>query len=177
MNKKAIRNTAICYWSEEDETFVVESPLFETIAGIGVTEEDSWKVFDNLLDDAYEAYLEGRVPGYERPGRPAKGGVALNIDVKSETKELIKNLANDFQCSQGEIIDFLTFAYRKRNEHSDPYVQKKKQALSGEQLSAVFEKMHGLKVSIADLETSVSAIRGMPKRGRTKSGRKRTGRS
>src|SRR6516164_2602533 len=107
MNKRAIRNTSVCYWSGEDEAFVVESPLFETIAGVGGTEEDSWKVFDNLLDDAYEAYLEGRVPGYERAGRPAKGGVALNVDVKSETKELIKRLAADFHCSQGEIIDFL----------------------------------------------------------------------
>jgi hypothetical protein len=62
MNKEAIRKTAICYWSNEDKAYVVESTLFETIAGIGKTEKESKRVFDNLLDDAYQAYLEGRVP-------------------------------------------------------------------------------------------------------------------
>jgi len=116
MNKGTIRKTAICYWSKEDKAYVVESPLFETIAGVGKTEKESRKVFDNLLDDAYEAYLEGRVPSYEKAGRPAKGYTPLNIDVKPITKQFIKHLTDNFKCSQGEIIDFLVWAYQKQRE-------------------------------------------------------------
>ena len=91
----------------------------KVIAGVGTTEKQSRIIFDRLLDDAYEAYLEGRVPGYEKPGRPSKGSIALNVDVKPETKQLIKTLTDNFQCSQGEIIDFLVWSYQKQNENTD----------------------------------------------------------
>ncbi len=118
MNKEAIRKTAICYWSEEDEAYVIVSPLFESIAGVGTTKTASMKVFNDLLDDAYEAYLEGRVPGYDKAWRPTKGYIALNIDVKPDTKQFIKSLTDNFKCSQGEIIDFLVCAYQKQTENT-----------------------------------------------------------
>jgi predicted RNase H-like HicB family nuclease len=111
MNKVAISKTAICYWSEEDDSYVVESSLFETIAGVGDTPEDAFRVFDDLLDDAYEAYLEGRVPGYDKPGRPTKGYTSLNTDVRPETKATLRALSAQFGCSMGELIDFLLFYY------------------------------------------------------------------
>jgi len=163
MNKRAIRCTSICSWSEEDQTFVVESPLFETIAGVGASEKQSRKVFENLLDDAYQAYLEGRVPRYDKPGRPTKGGVAMNVDVKPETKQLIKELADDFQCSQGEIIDFFAFAYQKRHESMISSVGKRtSKDESSRQLRAALkrmrEKTHELEESIDYLEAEYPVV-------------------
>ncbi|MBX9880281.1 MAG: hypothetical protein K2Y22_17615 [Candidatus Obscuribacterales bacterium] len=114
MNKKAIAKTAVLYWCEEDECYLKESPLFDSVLGVGDTPQEAAKTFSDLLDDAYEAYLEGRVPGYSRPGRPAKGGVALNSDVRPETKKRIKEIAEDFECSTGEIVDYLLFTWEHR---------------------------------------------------------------
>lgn len=124
MNRKAIMATAVCYWSDENEGYVVISPLFESIAGTGDTKAEAMDVFENQLQDAYEAYLEGRVPK-DRPGRPSKNQVALNVDVNPETKETIKKLAASIDCSQGEVVDFLTLLYDKsmsnesRDEHGE----------------------------------------------------------
>lgn len=152
MNKKAIRNTAICYWSDEDECFVVESPLFETIAGVGLTKNDSMQVFENLLDDAYEDYLEGRVPGYDKPGRPAKGQVALNADVKPETKQLIKSLAKSFDCSQGEVLDYLAFAYEKHQKATaDPGAAEKANLLN------LSNQLRALNILVEQIQAELSS--------------------
>jgi predicted RNase H-like HicB family nuclease len=124
MNRKAIMATAVCYWSEENDGYVVISPLFESIAGTGDTKPEAMEVFENQLQDAYEAYLEGRVPK-DRRGRPSKNQVALNVDVNPDTKEMIKELAARIDCSQGEVVDFLTMLYDKtmsaesRNEQTE----------------------------------------------------------
>lgn len=115
MNRKAIKNTAVLYWCDEDECYLKESPLFDSVLGVGETPEEAERTFSDLLDDAYEAYLEGRVPGYTKPGRPAKGGVSLNSDVRPETKERVKEIAKQFDCSTGEVVDYLLFCV----EHSD----------------------------------------------------------
>ena len=112
MNKETIVKTAICYWSNDDDCFVVESPLEETVLGAGDTAAEAWQSFKNILSDTYEAYLEGRMPN-KRPGRPSKGGVPLNSDVKPETRDYIKALATRFGCSQGEVVDYITFFHEK----------------------------------------------------------------
>jgi predicted RNase H-like HicB family nuclease len=114
MNKNAIANTAITYWCKDDKCYLRESPLFDSVLGVGDTPEEAEQTFSDLLDDAYEAYLEGRVPGYASPGRPTKGGIALNSDVKPATKKKIKELAEKFDCSTGEVVDYLLFSF----EHS-----------------------------------------------------------
>jgi len=106
VNKNAIHNTAITYWSEEDDCFIVESPLMDSLMGAGDTPEDAQREFKDILSDAYEAYLEGRMTA-DRPGRPAKNLLALNTDVRIETRENIKELAKEKGCSQGEVIDYL----------------------------------------------------------------------
>lgn len=123
MNIDAIRSTLVCYWSDEDESYVVESSLFETIAGVGDTEVEAMQCFENLLSDAYEAFHKGRVPK-DKSGRPSKETVALNTDVKPATKIAIHDLAQNIGCSQGEVIDYLSLYYEKMNDighqvHSD----------------------------------------------------------
>ncbi len=107
MNKQLIARTAVCYLSSEYNEYIVESPLLDGCSGIGETEDEAHRLFSNLLDDAYEAYLEGRVPEYDKPGRPSKGRVALNTDVLPDTRKGVKSLAQELNCSQGEILDFL----------------------------------------------------------------------
>ncbi len=111
MNKKAISKTAITYWSNEDECFIVQSPLMKAIMGVGETVKEAQTEFRGILSDAYEAYLEGKLAA-DRVGRPAKNRIAFNSDVQPETKISIKNMASDFQCSQGEVVDYLLFFHQ-----------------------------------------------------------------
>ncbi len=93
IRKEAIRKTAVTYWSKDDECFVVESPLFDRVAGVGDTKDEAFKVFVELLDDAYEELEKDNVLGYKR-GRPAKGGVNLHCQVRPSTKDTITELAS-----------------------------------------------------------------------------------
>lgn len=106
MNKKAIKNTLIVRWSNEDHCFIASSPLLDSVIGVGDSESEALKEFCDILDDAYEAYLEGELK-YDYPGRPAKNRIALNVDVQANTKKSIKDLAMEKGCSQGEVVDFL----------------------------------------------------------------------
>lgn len=83
-----------------------------SILGAGDSRVEAMKEFKAILSDAYEAYLEGRMPA-DRVGRPAKNRAALNTDVLPDTKYRIRQLANEFDCSQGETIDFLLAHYEK----------------------------------------------------------------
>jgi predicted RNase H-like HicB family nuclease len=118
VNKQAIQSTTIAYWCDEDKCFIVQSPLMDSIIGAGETEEEARREFNDILSDAYEAYLEGRMSG-ERPGRPAKNRTALNTDVMPTTRETIKMMAERFSCSQGEVIDFLLAFHDRFSDAGD----------------------------------------------------------
>lgn len=112
MNKVAISKTRICYWSDDHDCYIVESPLFDRIAGVGDTPEQAQDVFERLLDDGYLAYLEGRVPGYDKPGRPSKGAISVSFRLQPDTKESLAQLAKTLECSQGEAIDYLVYCHK-----------------------------------------------------------------
>lgn len=106
MNKAAILQTAVC--KLEDKTYVYESPLLPSCIGAADTAKEAWQHFTHHVETAYTAYLEGRLVGmYERPGRPAKHRAALTLRVQPETKKGIAKLAEEKECSQGEITDYL----------------------------------------------------------------------
>ncbi len=46
MNKKAIKQTALAYYSAEENCYIVESPLFEMIIGAAETEKEAWDIFN-----------------------------------------------------------------------------------------------------------------------------------
>lgn len=118
MNRKTIKNTAIARWSNEDDCFIVSSPLIDSVIGAGDSEMEAWKEFCNILDDAYEAYLEGALK-YDNPGRPAKNRIALNVDVQVRTKNTIKTLAKEKGCSQGEVVDYLLACHLFSGQYKD----------------------------------------------------------
>jgi predicted RNase H-like HicB family nuclease len=112
MNLKAIKRTAVCAWSECDQCYVVESPLFDRCIGVGDTEAEADRIFAELLQDCYVMYLEDRLAGYKRPtgrsrGRPKKNGVAIHVSVQPETKNELASLATQLGCSTGETVDYL----------------------------------------------------------------------
>jgi hypothetical protein len=107
---KTMLATAVCFWSEEDEAFVVETPLFPRTAGVGDSEKEARQHFEEMLTDVYDHYANGNVLGYNKAGRPAKGGISLHASVRPDTKVEIDRLAKALNISQGEVIDFAIFA-------------------------------------------------------------------
>src|SRR5271170_6417514 len=107
MNKEAVAKTAICRYDVGEKCYIVQSPLFERCIGAAATKEEAWKIFRELLADFYVAYLEGKLVGYARRGRPAKGYVELHAQVKPVVKEEISARAKDLGISQGEVIEYL----------------------------------------------------------------------
>lgn len=106
MNRDLIVKTAICYWSDEDESFIVESPLCEPVAGDGDTVEEAWNSFHYHLNEHYIAHLEKRL---SKRGRPTKNRVAVHMKILPETRDALVNLAAQLGGSQGEIVDWLVF--------------------------------------------------------------------
>jgi predicted RNase H-like HicB family nuclease len=65
MNKKAIAKTALCQYKSSESVFVVQSPLFERVIGVGETEAEAWQLFGEVLDETYIAFLEGTLVGFQ----------------------------------------------------------------------------------------------------------------
>ncbi|MDR3617139.1 MAG: hypothetical protein P4L53_26530 [Candidatus Obscuribacterales bacterium] len=109
IKRSVIKNTAHCWWSADDECYLVQSPLFAVAIGTGETVLAAWLDYDSVLDQFYEELTHGTVGGYDSKGRPAKGGVNLHCQVQPETKEALNKLVADIGCSQGELVDWMTF--------------------------------------------------------------------
>lgn len=159
MNKKAITKTAVCYWSEEDDCYVVKSALSDRIIGIGNTQGEAWEVFLRHLDTVYMAYLEGQLAAHEKRGRPSKGLVALNISVKPHTKENIVHLSEDFEASQGEVVDYLFFYHTimrtqnlQQHQPSEPFELAETLGDTAEDVQNISDHMHNENCSCKDLE-------------------------
>jgi hypothetical protein len=115
MNKEAIIKTAITTWSDEDQCFVTESPLADTMSGAGDTAEESCQAFLEMVEANWEAYQKGKHALYPRPGRPKKGKVRITAEIDPEFKEALAIMAKDFGISQGETIEYLYSFYRAKN--------------------------------------------------------------
>lgn len=107
MNREAIEKTAVCYWSNEDDCYIVDSLIFQRCAGTGNTPEEAWRQFKEFLNEMYIAYKEGKLSGYSKPGRPPKGAMGIHIRVQPSSKDRIDALAESYGISQGEVIDYL----------------------------------------------------------------------
>lgn len=111
LKREAIKKTVVTYWSNEDECFIAESSLFPRITAMGNTVVEALKEFAESLEDVYEYIEIGKVSGYDKRGRPAKGRVDMHIQVRPQTKKLIDTFRCGLDISQGEVIDyFASFA-------------------------------------------------------------------
>lgn len=116
MNKKAIADTALCRFDEQEGCFIVESPLMDRIIGVHEQESEAWRLFHELLDETYVAYLEGKLVGYDKRGRPAKGNVEFHAQIKPELKAQIVEKAKELGISQGEVIAYLAAAAEAKEQ-------------------------------------------------------------
>jgi len=111
MNKEVIKRTAVCRWDSESECYVVESPLCERVLGAAETEAEAWKIFHEILEDTYQDYLEGKLAGYSKPGRPKKERTRFHVQMKPDAKEAITDMAKGLRVSQGEAVEYLLSYY------------------------------------------------------------------
>lgn len=107
----------MCFWSEEDECYVVESPLFDRVIGMGDTPEEANEQFLDMLDGAWEFVKAGKI--YESKGRPLKGNVSIHVTVKPAVKDAIEDLARHCGITQGEAVEYLTFYHGIATQHCD----------------------------------------------------------
>ena len=118
MNKDAILKTVITRWSDEDEAYIAESPLADTIGGVGDTPEEAMEVHKRFVEGEYLAYLENKHAVYNKRGRPSKGKIKVSLDIRPDLREAIKAMAAEFGISQGEVLEYLHARYQA--EQSKP---------------------------------------------------------
>lgn len=111
IKKETIEKTGVCYFSRADNCYIVESPLFPRTAGIGASVDEAWQHYREMLAPIYEELIAGNVLGYNKQGRPAKGGVDLHTQVKPRVKKAILDLSKKLGVSIGDAIEYLWFFY------------------------------------------------------------------
>lgn len=107
MNDKAILNTAITSWREEDDCYWTESPLCDFIGAHGATPEESKALFQTFLEEHVAAYKDNRHAVLKKPGRPAKGKVSMHAELNPEIKAELSIVAKQLNISQGEAVEYL----------------------------------------------------------------------
>lgn len=109
ISKQKLKNTLVCYWSSEDESFIAESSLMPAVMiGTGDSEQEALESFESALNSSYKEIEADNVAGYKM-GRPAKGYVAFNTNIRPASRTKISKLAEEMDISQGEVIDYLVF--------------------------------------------------------------------
>jgi predicted HicB family RNase H-like nuclease len=113
MKPSAILKTAVTVWSTEDQCYVTQSPLADTICGAGDTVEESQSEFEKSLEINYEHYKAGTHAVYSHPGRPAKGKKKFAVEVAPDVQEAIAAFAKDVGISQGEAVECFYLFFSK----------------------------------------------------------------
>jgi hypothetical protein len=89
-------------------------------------ESEARQIFNELLDETYIAYLEGKLVGYDKRGRPAKGNVEFHAQVKPEVKAQISQKARALGISQGDVIAYLAAVADLKSDFERQMIQPKK---------------------------------------------------
>jgi len=113
IKKSTIRKTAVCWWSDENSCYVVESPLFNPCVVDGSSEDEAFTNYDDALELMYESLLHNKVAGRNSKGRPVKNGVKTFIELRQQSKDAITRLSKQLDISQGEVVDWAIFALEK----------------------------------------------------------------
>ncbi|MEB3286617.1 MAG: hypothetical protein VKJ04_03850 [Vampirovibrionales bacterium] len=107
MKKEALLLTAITWFDKHDQCWITQSPLDETIIGAGDSETESIDLFYEAVDIHYNHYQAGK-HALKKPGRPAKDGENVHMQIKAETRQKLNDIkAEKHFSSQGEVVDFL----------------------------------------------------------------------
>jgi predicted RNase H-like HicB family nuclease len=122
IKKSTILKTAVCWWSEEDEAYIVQSPLFLSCLVDGETEEEARATYSDALEQMYESLVHNKVAGHDSKGRPAKNGVKTFVELRQQSKIDLAWFAQDLGISQGEVIDWALFclSHNSKNPGLNP---------------------------------------------------------
>jgi predicted RNase H-like HicB family nuclease len=112
MKAETIRKTALIQWSEEDEAFLIQSPLCPDVVAIEETEEQAWELFDDMLAVYLQAEQEGRLA--KGPGRPRKNKIRFDAEIDPDIKVALADEAKGLGISLGEMVEVLFGHYRAR---------------------------------------------------------------
>lgn len=109
MNRKAIQNTVVYNWKEDEKVYECSSVLLPICIGIADTQNEAWKIFNEHLDEIYIAHLEGKLAStmHKTPGRPKRSKVSLHAEVLPATRALLKEKCSELQISMGDLVDYL----------------------------------------------------------------------
>lgn len=146
----SIKKTAVTYWSNEDECYVMESPLFSRCVAIGDSPYEAKSKYEEMLDTAYEHIQNENVAGYNRVGRPAKGNIEIHASIRPTTREDLKKLCEDLNISIGEAIDYLLFFHSVKN--------KEQKNTSDESNVATLDQIYSNTISISKELKSVKRL-------------------
>ena len=105
MRRELIEKTALCYWSEKDDCYIVSSPLYSEALGTGDTQEEARQEFKERLEDFLKDVEAGQRAYYDSTGNPPKE--LLQIDVRIHTSRQLRLLSKKYGCTEGEAVDFL----------------------------------------------------------------------
>lgn len=113
MDLDAIKNSVTCKWSEEDQAFIVTSPLCINIAGVEEKREDAYEMFYEMLESSHEAFLQGKFKPMKKVGRkPKTGAKILTLRVDEEVVNFIKAESSRLQVTQGQVVSQVFKRYR-----------------------------------------------------------------
>lgn len=113
MNKKAILATVKTVYSDEDEGYIANSPLWELTSAFGETPEEAFNEFVILFEMDYEDYITGK--HIKSPvGRPAKGKTRFHAEVDPDIKQAIAMMGKKLHMSQGEVVEYLFKSFQQR---------------------------------------------------------------
>ena len=108
IKKKTIRATATCWWSEEDDAYIVQSPLFSGCLVDAQSESEAWQEYDEALNEDYVYLLENKALGHDAKGRPPKGTlVNVHMQIRPDSKTILSEMAAQHGLSQGEVVDWV----------------------------------------------------------------------
>ena len=107
IKKNTIRASATCWWSQDDNAYLVQSPLFPGCLVDAPSEEEAWREYDEALNEDYIYLLENKAAGYDLKGRPSKGElVNVHMQIRPDSKAILSELTALHGLSQGEVIDW-----------------------------------------------------------------------
>lgn len=155
ISKAKLKNTAVIYWSADDEVFAAESSLMPgVIVGVGENRQEARDKFERALDDVYDEVSSDNVAGY-KVGRPTKGYVAFNANIRPSSKAMIAKLSDDMEISQGEVLDYLVF-YLECKEQETGKALTENEIKSG--ITEILQEMRSLKEAIDEKPKTVVNI-------------------
>jgi hypothetical protein len=99
----SIRKTALCYWSEKDQLYIVQSMQVCMLIGMGETPEQAWEMFDALLveTDAEKIEESSTLASY------VPFAVPLVENLSTAVYSDLEALSQKLECSRAEVIEYL----------------------------------------------------------------------